>query len=617
MQSVEARRALVERLQRRAVEAPVWYRIQLAALALLAFSVLAGSLIGAFGMSVGLIVALAALKPALLAHLFKLVLIPLIFGYSVLRALWVRIEPPDGYRLAPGEAPELQAEVERIRRAAGAPPLAGIVIDTELNAAAASVPRLLGLLGHRHFLVLGLPLMQALSHEQLAAVIAHEFGHLGGGHGRFGAWIYRVRLSWFRLLQALEARQAWASGMFQRFFGWYAPYFNAYSFVLARENELAADRIAARVSGGGQALADALARTCVLDGRLQQGFFPALDQAAEQHPQPPERLYRDIGAALRHAHTDDAQWRERALDRDLGLEDTHPPLRIRLQALKAQPLPLDEPAQSAAERLLGPLLPRLEQVFSERWRAGVQEQWTARYQQRQAQRDRIAVLAQAERSPEQELEYLLLAGNFQPGDQDQLPELQAAVARAPQVLEGQLRLGASLLDRDDPAGEAHLRRAMALEAACTGAVLERLYGFHQARGEHQAAEQVQAEFLAWQDAQRELDAHRFRLSSDDSFLPHGLSDQALASLRHALASVGNVRRAWLVRKVLGAGAQGDHYLMLVQWRGVVFSRSRALQRLVDAIELPGSFQVFDSGERRHYAKALRRQAGTPVWTRGR
>ncbi len=488
-------------------------------------------------------------------------------------------------------------------------------MDTDLNAAAASVPRLLGLLGHRHFLVLGLPLMQALSRAQLAAVIAHEFGHLGGGHGRFGAWVYRVRLSWFGLLHALEARQAWAAGMFRRFFGWYAPYFNAYSFVLARDNELAADRIAARISGGGQPLADALVRTSVLGGRLHEGFLQQVRESAGQQPQPPDSLYRDMGAALRQPHPADPQWLERALARDAGLDDTHPSLQVRLAALGAGQIVLAEPEQSAAEILLGPLLPRLEQDFSQNWQAQVQADWTAEYRQRQAESERVAALAQTKRSPAQELEYLLLTGHFQLGGQDQTAELQAAVAQVPDHLQGQLRLGALLLERDDAAGVGHLRRAMALDAGYTGAVLERLYAFHQAQGDHTSASAVEAEFATWQKQQRILAKRRFTLSAKDSFLPPGLSDEAVAQLRQALARAGGLRRAWLVRKVLDAGDEGTHFLLLVQWRGLVFSRSRALQRVVDAVELPGSMQVFDGADRRRYARALRKAAGGPIWRR--
>jgi Zn-dependent protease with chaperone function len=612
---MEAHRALVERLQRRAVDAPMLYRLQLAALAGLGFAVLAGSVVCALGVSVGLVVGLAAIKPALVAHLFKLILVPLIFGYSVLRALWVRIEPPDGHRVVPGQAPLLEAEVERLRRAAGAPPLAGIVIDTALNAAAASVPRMLGLLGHRHFLVLGLPLMQALSGEQMAAVIAHEFGHLGDGHGRFGAWVYRLRLSWFRLLHALEAREAWAAGMFRKFFGWYAPYFNAYSFVLARDNELAADRIAARVSGGGQPLANALVRTSVLGARLHEGFLPAMHATAGHQPRPPELLYREMGAALRQAHPADPQWLERALVRDAGLDDTHPPLRARLAALGAEEIALSEPEHSAAEQWLGPLLPQLEREFSQRWQAEVHADWTVQYQQRQVEREQAAALAQADRTPEQELEYLLLTGHFQPGDQDQTAQLQAAVAQVPEHLQGQLRLGAVLLDRDDPAGIGHLRRAMMLDTGYTGAVLERLYAFHQAQGDQIAADAVEAEFAAWQKQRRALAKRRFTLSAKDRFLHHDLSDAGLAELRLALARAGGLRRAWLVRKALDAGDTGDHFLLLVQWRGLVFSRERALQRVIDAVELPGSLQVFDGADRRRYARSLRKAAGVPVWRR--
>jgi len=616
MQSVEAYRALVERLQRRAVAAPLLYRLQLAGLAGLGFAVLAGSVVGALGVSVGLVVVLAAIKPALVAHLFKLILIPLIFGYSVLRALWVRIEPPDGYRIAPGEAPLLEAEVERLRRAAGAPALAGIIVDTDLNAAAASVPRVLGLLGHRHFLVLGLPLMQALSREQLAAVIAHEFGHLGGGHGRFGAWIYRVRLSWFRLLHALEVREAWAAGMFRKFFGWYAPYFNAYSFVLARDNELAADRIAARVSGG-QTVADALVKTSVLGARLHQDFLPAVHETVRERPHPPELLYRDMGAALRHAHPGDAQWLEGALAHDAGLDDTHPPLSVRLSALGATQIALTEPAQSAAEALLGDLLPRLEQQFSQRWQAEVQGNWMAEHQRRQDQALRVAELARMQRSPEQEVEYLLLAGHFQQDEQDQLAALQAAVAQVPTHLQGQLRLGALLLDRDDAAGVAHLRQAIALDAGYTGAVLKRLHAFYQARGDAPSARAVEAEFDGWQRRQRALAKRRFTLSGEDRFLPHGLQGEALARLRQALVKTNVVRRAWLVRKALPDDDAGEHFLLLVRLRGLMFSRGKALQRVLDAVELPGSIQVFDGADRRRYAGRLRKAAGTPIWRRGR
>ncbi len=249
MESAEAYRGMVLRLEREANQSPGIYKLKVAFLAGLGFLVLGGAVLLALGMSVGLVLVLFAISPILILKLAKIIWIPIGFGWLVLRALWVKFEPPQGHRLAPGEAPELQAEIERLRIATGAPQLNGIIIDADLNAAAASIPRVLGLMGHSHYLVLGLPLMHLLDREQFAAVVAHEFGHFGGGHGGFTGWIYRVRVSWYKLLEALSVSGSLTSKLFTRFFNWYAPYFNAYSFAPARGSEYQADAAATRVTG--------------------------------------------------------------------------------------------------------------------------------------------------------------------------------------------------------------------------------------------------------------------------------------------------------------------------------------------------------------------------------
>lgn len=42
----------------------------------------------------------------------------------------------------------------------------------------------------KNYLIIGLPLMQSLSTEQLTSVLAHEFGHLSKNHARAANWIY-------------------------------------------------------------------------------------------------------------------------------------------------------------------------------------------------------------------------------------------------------------------------------------------------------------------------------------------------------------------------------------------------------------------------------------------
>src|SRR6516225_1867399 len=131
----------------------------------------------------------------------------LIFGgffWVVAGAMWVRLDPPKGRPIANSDAPELFALIDKLRRALGAPRFHHVLITEDFNAAVVQFPRL-GLLGwYRNTLLIGLPLMKALTRQQLAAVLAHEFGHLAGGHGRLGNWIYRLRFGWARLAQALQ-----------------------------------------------------------------------------------------------------------------------------------------------------------------------------------------------------------------------------------------------------------------------------------------------------------------------------------------------------------------------------------------------------------------------------
>lgn len=612
MASAEAYRGLVERLEVEARRSPAGYRAKLALLAALGFAVLGGAVLLAFGASVGLVLVLFAISPVLLLKLAKVVWIPVAFGWVVLRALWVRFEPPEGHRLAAGEAPTLQAEVERLRRAAGAPRLSGIVIDAELNAAAASVPRVLGLFGHRHYLVLGLPLMQLLDRDQFASVVAHEFGHFGGGHGRFGGWIYRVRESWYRLLEALSARDAWANRLFVRFFDWYAPYFNAYSFVLARTNEYQADTTAARIVGA-EVAGQALVRVRIGSARLAQDFWPQLQHASRLQPAPPALLYRDMSGSLRSDGGDDAARLADALVASPGLDDTHPTLSQRLAALGVAPAAVPPPRASAAEALLGDLLPELERRFSEDWRAGVEATWEDNFRRHAQDQARLAELRAQERlAPQEAVELARLVEDLAP-EADAVALYRDALARAPDDAFAHFRLGVLLLERGDAQGVEHLRRAMASDPDCSPGALQQLAMHYDASGDADALAGIEREWRRLQARQVHAQRARNALSAKDAFLPHGLDRAQVEAVRATLLRIGGTAKAWLARKRIDDDPRGPpHFVLAVRWRLLSFGSEARLQRIADGLELPGSVVVFVAATRRGVARRLRKAAGAAV-----
>ncbi|WP_407353663.1 M48 family metalloprotease [Luteimonas sp. R10] len=615
MASTRAHRALARRLESEARRAPRRYLLKLALLAGLGYALLLGLLAVSLGLPLLMLghVLVNGARPG--PELAYAVLLPLLFGGVLLRALWIRFGVPEGYVLAADEAPALQAEVERLRRAVGAPPLHGIVIDGELNAAAANLPRALGLLGHRHYLMLGLPLMQLLDCEELAAVIAHEFGHFGAGHGRFTGWIHRVRLSWHRVLDGLANSGFLFSRLLLKFYAWYVPYFNAYSFVLARRNEYQADAAAA-ASVGGEAAASALIRLELGARRLHGRFWPRILDRARAQDHPPARIHAQLARALQDAaHVDIGRLLEIA-DRDVDPDDTHPGLPQRIAAMGANAR-LRPRGASAGADLLGPaLLAEIERGLDEHWRDRVRPQWRERHAAAAADRARLAVVEGLEApSAEQRLEHARLVEALRV-DLDPAPLYERALADLPDSALAHYRAGLLALrgGRAD-LGAARLRRAVALDPGAVRPLLAEL----EALGRDPDLDAAGADAAG--RLHRELAPHgqaldaRDAASEEDDLLAHALDAAALRSLRETLAGESRIARAWLVRKRMAMAEAPPHHVLLLDWRGSIAGEAAGLKRLVDALELPGSVTVFTGSDRRALARHVRRICPDPVYRR--
>jgi len=99
--------------------------------------------------------------------------------------------------LSDSDEPLLFSFVEKIAESVGAPPPSTIAVDTQVNASA-SYRR-----GWRSFrsrelqLTIGLPLAAGLNINQLAGVLAHEFGHFAQAKGMMLTYIIRSINFWF------------------------------------------------------------------------------------------------------------------------------------------------------------------------------------------------------------------------------------------------------------------------------------------------------------------------------------------------------------------------------------------------------------------------------------
>jgi Zn-dependent protease with chaperone function len=480
--------------------------------------------------------------------------IPLLaLGYLILRSLWVRLAPPEGLSLA-ARAPALFAEIANIRRALRGPRVHEVLLTDEFNAGIVQIPRL-GLFGwQKNYLLVGLPMMQALSPQQFRAVLAHEFGHLSGAHGRTGAWIYRARKSWYQLMQNLDQQQHWGVIIFRRFFQWYAPFFGAYSFVLARAQEYEADRAAAELVGAEHA-ADALVATSAAGAFLSEAFWPGIYKDANQQAEPPASPYSEMQRSFQAGIAPElAQgWVAQALQAQTGSVDTHPSLADRLAALGQpvrQPVPL---AETAAQAMLGADLEILRTQLDQTWRVQIAQPWQKRYAEVQARRQQLGELeAQAERAPltpGQRWLHARLVEEFR-GEEVALPLYQAILAEQPEDSGALFAAGRIRIGQQDADGIAQIEAAMRIDTDAILPGCQLVYVFLIEQGREQEAQEYHKRAVDWSQLLEEARAERAQLGLKDTYLPHGLSEAQIAQLKAQWAKYPEVAQAYLVRKQL-------------------------------------------------------------------
>jgi Zn-dependent protease with chaperone function len=266
---------------------------------------------------------------------FKLVLPVLVASVAALTvAMWRAIrhkpEPGGGVPVTDAEAPRLWATVRELAGAVRTRVPDEIRLVPDVNAAVSEHPRLLGLLGGRRFLYIGLPLLQALSVDELRAVLAHELGHYSGMHTRLAGIAYRGRLTIAVTIGELSPANpmGWA-------FRVYAHLYRLADNVVSRRQELEADRAAVRVAGRTNATA-ALRALPGLDAAWNF-FFSRYVEPGWTARLAPDDLFGGFGALVEARADELAKLREQEPERKRSVWNTHPPIGVRVKAMAKAP----------------------------------------------------------------------------------------------------------------------------------------------------------------------------------------------------------------------------------------------------------------------------------------
>lgn len=491
---------LVGRLERQSDDAPAIYNVKVVMVAALGYAPVAVVAVAILvSCYFGIESLLSQGRPYLLSIAGFVAGLALLI--AMVRALRAQADEPAGREISREEAPALFAAIDEIihkmaRKTPGRKDsirkdsikmvsLDTIRLDTQLDASICQIPRW-GVFGNHHnHLQIGVPLLAALSVAEFKSVLAHEIGHCGGEHDQFNAWIYRQRMTWRSLQRKFEEPANIFDQILAGFYGWYAAYFHAYTFVLARNHEYAADRSAAQATNA-RVLARALTKLELVGRFLSEVFWKRLFDEVERVPAPRYLPYAMMQRAFDVAQKEwlRKDWLLSSLGTFATGGDTHPNLAERLAALEVPPeLPSHSPDATALS-LFGTNHAAVLKWCDEEWERENVPAWRKRHDAIKEARWKIA---EYDSMPATELKTEHLWGKATllldlGQDHDAIETLQELLVRDPGFSKAHLLLGRLLLEYADEHGLQNLTLAGQQDPELLEAAGHSGYGYLMDRG---------------------------------------------------------------------------------------------------------------------------------------
>jgi Zn-dependent protease with chaperone function len=613
--------SLIERLKLYAQEKPKEYKMWVVLLGLLGYAYVFLVLAVLTGLIAGTVWLLGHTDGGR-AGLGKILIFLIIIAFIILKSLWVKIVAPTGTAVTAQQAPALFGIIDEICIKQHAPRPHAVLLNNDFNAFISQVPRL-GILGwYKNYLVLGVPYMLSCNTAQFKAVLAHEFGHFSGSHGRLGTWIYRMRVSWYNIMENMQRESAFGNFVFKWFFELYVPYFNAYSFVLAREQEYEADRFANDYAGA-EANAEELVNS-VIKNFATGPYWSAVWARVNDEANPPAQVFsRSVDVLNRQVPQQEYDaYLKKAMKIRTQNADTHPALADRLAALgyapregrildsAGKPLELQRPVQvSAADELLGRgQVERLLKQFDEDWAKAIDKDWKARHEEVRKMKksieelDRKAQTAALSHNEMTDRAYFI----DQTGTRGQaIQAIRELLAAHPAHAQANYRLGELLLEADDAGGVDYLKKAMKLDASFSSGCLDKIRWFHEGRGEYEAVESTMEKLDASSEKDEKDYIERNSLSAKDRFKEHGLEARLVEDLAGQLAAfAGEIKAAYLVQKAMTVYPQIPLYVLAVKGSPKGFHMDiqgfnvKLVNRLAESVRLngPNNALLFSVGD---------------------
>ena len=193
----------------------------------------------------------------------------------------LRFSPPSGLELTPAGAPRLFELLQELGEIYGGPRIDRVVLRDRFDVRLIKTPRNGFAFSTTRTLVIGLPVLLAMSPVDVHVLLARRSGQLAGKHSRINSWLYFLRDMWGHYLSCCSS----GAGVFARpicgFFQTYVPRYRSFSVGVARSSELEADRYALQAINH-RDTARSITCQVLTDTYLTRSYWPHVLQSAKQ-----------------------------------------------------------------------------------------------------------------------------------------------------------------------------------------------------------------------------------------------------------------------------------------------------------------------------------------------
>ena len=409
---------------------------------------------------------------------------------------------PDGNCLQETQAPYLYALVKEAQLESHSPDIHNICISRLYESKIIRTPTNGYAFRFSNTLVLGLPLIQSLSTQQLKAIIKRELLHIADISHHIDGWFYSLRNIWQQYQQL--PRDAWSLNLLfiQLFFSWYAPLYKLLSQAAARHEELYVDREIYQQNHH-DSLVDILTTMGISKAFLNEQHFPHLLNKAYKHEFPPYFPYESFERNLRTKI--DSEFCQRWLDKTLNQTDTSkdfPELKQRIFNLGLDTIWLpDMHNVSSASKLLDENLFLLCQQLDDNWFKYNEAEWNTRFKTGQGEQNKLkeyhVLLKQKILSEQKTWEYIQLIKKYL--DEADTIDLYRQILKTdfkdPRI---SFEIGRKLLKQLDPDGIDAMHLTIDLDSTYTVMSCQLLTKYYSQIGDKKMAQSYRRRALEYQ-----------------------------------------------------------------------------------------------------------------------